>query len=67
MKDQLNQLSSPLAEDIVFEDDEKDRFWVPVHRRDPEQDKTVKAGEILMSVSILPTKHSDKSPQGNAR
>jgi len=67
MKDQLNQKSSPLAEDIVFDDENKDRFWVPVHRLIQDEDKTVKAGEILISLCIIPTKHALKIPQGKAR
>jgi hypothetical protein len=67
MKDQLNKVNSPLAEDIVFDDENKDRFWVPVHRLIQEEDKTVKSGEILMSVSIIPNHVANKAPQGKAR
>ena len=62
MKDQLDQMGSPLAEDIEFDPDEKDRFWIPVHRLIHEEDKTVKAGEILISVSMIPSKHANKAP-----
>lgn len=54
MKGWLADKNHPLAEDIYFEDDAKDKFWIPVHRRSKEDDKQVKAGEILISVSIIP-------------
>ena len=67
MKDQLRQMSSPLADDIEFDSEEKDRFWVPIHRLVQEEGKTIQAGEILMSVSIIPKKAAEKNPQGKAR
>lgn len=56
MKDQLKEMNNPLAEDIEFESDEKDKFWIPVHRLIESEDKTVKAGEILISVAVIPNK-----------
>lgn len=67
MKDQLVQLRSPLAQEIEFDSEEKDRFWVPVHRLDQEKDATVKAGEVQISVCILPVHHAEKGPQGQGR
>lgn len=58
---------NPLAQEIEFDDEEKDRFWVPVRRLVQEQDTRVKAGEILMSVAIIPKRDADKGPQGKGR
>lgn len=67
MKDQLAAAGSPLAKEIEFDSEEKDRFWVPVHRFVEDKDTNVKAGEILISVAILPIHHAEKGPQGKGR
>ena len=60
-------MNSPLADDIKFDSREQDRFWVPVHRKIPEADKTVHAGDVMISICLIPKNQSEKDPQGAGR
>ena len=54
-----------MALEIEWEDD--DKFWLPIRRYIPEQDMHVSAGEILVSVNIIPKEVAVKYPQGLGR
>ena len=46
LKEQMRITGCPIVEEIYFDAEEKDKFWVPVYRLDQGKNQNVKAGEI---------------------
>lgn len=68
MKEQLqNSETAKVADEMTFDDDDKDRFWLPIRRHNKEQDVYVQSGEILCSITVIPKVQAEKLPQGEAR
>mgnify|MGYP006999540819 CR=1 FL=1 len=65
MKEALIQKGIQAANDIKF--DGEDRFWIPVRRYNQKDDVHVNAGEIQISVALMPKSHAEKYPQGAGR
>lgn len=56
-----------MANQIKFEDGEKEKFWVPCLYTDPEDNRVKQRGSILISVHLMLQEQADKYPQGEAR
>jgi len=68
MQQQLQEKGSILADKIKFDSEEKDRFWVPVHRVNPEAPcEKIESGQVMISVAVIPKAAAEKQPQGIGR
>ena len=68
MKEELERRGSTNTNQIVFDKEDKEKFWVPVSRRNPDgKDGLRVGGHILCSLRLLPAKEAKKFRQGAGR
>lgn len=64
MKDKLKEEGYKSADEIKFETREKEeeKFWIPLRRFDSKEGKLIEAGEMQVTIHIVPVDHVEKFP-----
>ena len=62
MKDKLKEEGYKSTDDIKFETREKEeeKFWIPLRRK--KEGKLIEAGEMQVTIHIVPVDHVEKFP-----
>ena len=64
MKDKLIENGYKSADEIKFETREKEeeKFWIPLRRFNSKEGKTIEAGEMQVTIHLVPLDHVEKFP-----
>ena len=64
MKEKLIEEDFKNSGDIKFETSEKqeEKFWIPLRRFNKKEDKIIDAGQMQVTIHLVPIDHSEKFP-----
>lgn len=64
MKDKLKEDGYKSVDEIKFESREKEeeKFWIPLRRMNSKEGKIIEAGEMQITIHLVPVDHVEKFP-----